>query len=70
LQSLYTRSIDRSGQGLVMGFDGRYATVVRQLLAGANRVFEPLLEWVPFRLARVACRPLGLSCTIAQRQLK
>jgi SAM-dependent methyltransferase len=36
-------------------------------LAGAKRLFEPLLEWAPFRLARVACRALGLSCTIAQR---
>jgi SAM-dependent methyltransferase len=39
-------------------------------LAGAKRVFEPLLEWVPFRLARVACRALGLSFTIAQRTLE
>lgn len=39
-------------------------------LAGAKRMFEPLLEWVPFRLARIACRALGLNCTIAQRPLE
>jgi SAM-dependent methyltransferase len=36
-------------------------------LAGAKRMLEPLLEWAPFRIARVACRALGLSCTLAQR---
>jgi SAM-dependent methyltransferase len=36
-------------------------------LAGAKRLFEPLLEILPFRLAKLACRGLGLSCTIARR---
>ena len=36
-------------------------------LGGAKRLFEPLLEWLPFRMAKLACRALGLSCTIAQR---
>ncbi len=36
-------------------------------LAGLKRLFEPWLEWLPFRLAKLACRGMGLSCTIARR---
>jgi SAM-dependent methyltransferase len=38
-------------------------------LAGIKCAFEPALEVLPFRAARLLCRALGLSCTIAQRPL-
>jgi hypothetical protein len=34
-------------------------------MAGLKRLVEPALEWLPFRLARLLCRGLGLSITIA-----
>ena len=34
-------------------------------LAGLKRWAEPTLEWLPYRLARLLCRGLGLSTTIA-----
>lgn len=34
-------------------------------LAGLKRLVEPALEWLPFRLAKLLCRGLGLSMTIA-----
>jgi hypothetical protein len=36
-------------------------------LAPVKRLFEPLLEWLPFRAAKLLCRGLGLSCTIARK---
>jgi SAM-dependent methyltransferase len=36
-------------------------------LAGAKRFFEPALEWLPFRLAEIACRGFGLPITIATK---
>lgn len=36
-------------------------------LIGCKRLFEPCLEWLPFRLARLLCRGLGLSYTIATK---
>jgi SAM-dependent methyltransferase len=36
-------------------------------LAGLKRLFEPALEWLPFRLTEFLCRGLGLACTIATR---
>ena len=37
-------------------------------LLGLKCLFEPALEWLPFPLAKLACRGLGLSCTIATKQ--
>ena len=34
-------------------------------LAGLKRLAEPALEWLPFRLAKLLCRGLGISMTIA-----
>lgn len=34
-------------------------------LIGLKRLFEPALEYLPFRLARLLCRGLGASCTLA-----
>ncbi|MBN2473648.1 MAG: class I SAM-dependent methyltransferase [Pirellulales bacterium] len=36
-------------------------------LAGCKRFFEPWLEWLPFRLARLLCRGFGLDCTMATK---
>lgn len=36
-------------------------------LAGIKRLFEPALEYLPFRLAKLFCRGFGLSCTIARK---
>jgi SAM-dependent methyltransferase len=36
-------------------------------LLGAKCFFESALEWLPYGLARLACRGLGLSCTIATK---
>ncbi len=36
-------------------------------LAREKRFFEPLLEWMPFRLAQILCRGLGMYCTIATK---
>jgi SAM-dependent methyltransferase len=38
-----------------------------QGLAGIKRMFEPSLEWLPFGCAKLLCRGLGLSCTIARK---
>lgn len=38
-------------------------------LAGFKRAFEPCLEWLPFGCAKLLCRGLGLSCTIARKGL-
>jgi SAM-dependent methyltransferase len=37
-------------------------------LFGLKRFLEPALEWLPFRPARLVCRGLGLSCTIATKR--
>lgn len=37
-------------------------------LAGLKRLFEPALEWLPFRLMELLCRALGLECTIATKR--
>jgi 2-polyprenyl-3-methyl-5-hydroxy-6-metoxy-1,4-benzoquinol methylase len=37
-------------------------------LAALKRVVEPMLEWLPFPAARLLCRGLGLTCTIARKQ--
>jgi SAM-dependent methyltransferase len=36
-------------------------------MAGIKRTFEPLLEGLPFWCAKLLCRGLGLSCTIARK---
>ncbi len=36
-------------------------------LIGLKRLFEPGLEWLPFPLAKLLCRGLGLSCTVATK---
>ncbi len=36
-------------------------------LAGWKCRLEPLLEWLPFRMAEILCRGFGLSCTIAMK---
>jgi hypothetical protein len=36
-------------------------------LIGLKRLLEPSLEWLPFRLAKLLCRGLGLSCTVATK---
>jgi len=36
-------------------------------LAGPKRLFEPCLEYLPFRPAEKLCRALGLTCSIAQK---
>jgi SAM-dependent methyltransferase len=36
-------------------------------LAGLKRLFEPALEWLPFRLAEILCRGFCLSCTVATK---
>ena len=36
-------------------------------LAGVKRLLEPLLELVPFALAKLLCRGLALNCTIAAK---
>ena len=36
-------------------------------MAGLKRLVEPALEWMPFCLARLLCRGLGLSMTIATK---
>ena len=36
--------------------------------ARSKRFFEPTLEWMPFRLAQILCRGLGLNCTIATKK--
>jgi SAM-dependent methyltransferase len=36
-------------------------------LLAAKCFVEPALEWLPFRLAKLACRGFGLSCTIATK---
>ena len=40
----------------------------RNGLLGLKCFFEPALEWLPFPLAKLACRGLGLSCTIATKK--
>jgi 2-polyprenyl-3-methyl-5-hydroxy-6-metoxy-1,4-benzoquinol methylase len=37
-------------------------------LISVKRVLEPSLEWLPFSLAKLLCRGLGLSCTIATKE--
>ena len=37
-------------------------------LIGLKRLFEPSLERLPFRFAKLLCRGLGLSCTIATKR--
>ena len=39
-------------------------------LARAKRLLEPCLEGLPFRLAELLCRGLGLSCTIATKPVE
>jgi hypothetical protein len=36
-------------------------------LASWKRCFEPCLEWLPFLPARLLCRGMGLSITLAKR---
>lgn len=36
-------------------------------LIGMKRALEPALEWLPFSAARLLCRGLALSCTIATK---
>jgi len=36
-------------------------------LIGLKRALEPVLEWLPFPAARLACRGFALSCTIATK---
>lgn len=36
--------------------------------ARSKRFLEPTLEWMPFRLAQILCRGLGLNCTIATKK--
>jgi SAM-dependent methyltransferase len=36
-------------------------------LIGPKRFFEPVLEWLPFSLARLLCRGFALSTTIATK---
>ena len=36
-------------------------------LAGVKRLFEPRLERLPFPVAKLLCRGLGLSCTVARK---
>ncbi len=36
-------------------------------LIGLKRLSEPSLERLPFRFAKLLCRGLGLSCTIATK---
>ena len=36
-------------------------------LIGLKRRLEPGLEWLPFRFAKLLCRGLGLSCTVATK---
>lgn len=45
---------------------GQYAMLGSGLI-GLKRLFEPCLEWLPFRLAKLLCRGLGLSCTVATK---
>ncbi len=37
-------------------------------MAGLKCALEPALEWLPFAIARLACRGLALSCTIASKR--
>jgi SAM-dependent methyltransferase len=37
-------------------------------LIGLKRLLEPGLEWLPFRFAKLLCRGLGLSCTLATKR--
>ena len=46
----------------------------RIVLCGSGQLalkclFEPALEWLPFRLAKLICRGCGLSVTIATKKL-
>ena len=36
-------------------------------LAGLKSAAEPLLEWLPFSIAKLLCRGLALSCTLAYK---
>jgi SAM-dependent methyltransferase len=45
----------------------RHILLCRRGMASLKRLFEPTLEWMPFRLARLLCRGLGLSITIASK---
>jgi SAM-dependent methyltransferase len=46
----------------------RRAVLCGRGLIGLKRLFEPGLEWLPFRLARLFCRGTALSCTIATKR--
>jgi SAM-dependent methyltransferase len=37
-------------------------------LSGLKRLFEPCLEWIPYRSAELLCHGLGLSYTIATKE--
>jgi SAM-dependent methyltransferase len=36
-------------------------------LLGVKSFVEPALEWLPYEVAKLACRGLGLSCTVATK---
>jgi SAM-dependent methyltransferase len=36
-------------------------------LIGLKRRLEPILEWLPFRFAKLLCRGMGLTCTVATK---
>ena len=37
-------------------------------LIGLKRWLEPSLEWLPFRFAKLLCRGMGLTCTVATKE--
>jgi SAM-dependent methyltransferase len=37
-------------------------------LVGLKRRCEPILEWLPFRLAKLLCRGFALTCTVATKE--
>ena len=46
----------------------RRIVLCRNGLLGLKCFWEPALAWLPFPLAKLACRGLGLSCTIATKK--
>ena len=50
-----------------MFFTRKNIFLVGNGLARTKRLFEPALEWLPFRSAQILCRGLGMYCTIATK---
>ena len=50
-----------------LAFTRKNILLIGNGLARTKRLFEPALEWLPFRLAQILCRGFGMYCTIATK---